>query len=548
MDLQTLATGGFFLVILVSAVLTAPLSIFLLWLYRRAVLKGMNVAMGAAEPSAPPSGQAPPGIPLRIAAVTRALGPPAAQSSSALDREATRSLRRLALAYTVAGLVFAAVFAGVSAAQAGGGFLPIRYLILTVIFSWPIVLALIQLAALGWRDRVGAGVLYLAILAIVGALPWLLDAHWSIVDLIGLWLIINGPATLLLAAFLTRRIRAVGPLVLLFVSAGVTGALLLQSALASNDTALRLLAGTAVMVGLGGRAAFVLVLVSGFAALAILGWGLLRLIGRRYRQKRMSDQSLTLDAMWLLFALAGGAFLASGGWRYFLFGPVAFIMYKVVLWGMFARFVRPVSGAGASPTLLLLRVFSLGSHSLRLFDAFTKVWLRAGPIALIAGPDLVTGIVEPPEFLDFVGGRMSRRFVQGREDLEQRLDDFDARPDPDGRYRVNEFFCRADTWQMTMQQLAARSDAVLMDLRSFSPTNQGCLFELGQLLAIVPLPQVLLIMDRTTETRLIAAWPTRSCGCSRRTAQEPAQRRGRCSTCSLLNPASCHGVPHRRDR
>ena len=103
----------------------------------------------------------------------------------------------------------------------------------------------------------------------------------------------------------------------------------------------------------------------------------------------------------------------------------------------------------------------------------------------------MTGIVEPPEILDFVGGRMSRRFVRGKDDLEQRLTELDTLPDPDGRYRVNEFFCRADTWQMTMRQLAARSDAVLMDLRCFSPSNQGCLYELGQLVNIVPLSRVL---------------------------------------------------------
>ena len=75
----------------------------------------------------------------------------------------------------------------------------------------------------------------------------------------------------------------------------------------------------------------------------------------------------------------------------------------------------------------------------------------------------------------------------------------DDRPDPDGRYRVNEFFCRADTWQMTMRRLAAASDVVLMDLRSFAQSNQGCRYEIGQLLAGVPLARVLLLVDATTD-------------------------------------------------
>ena len=72
-------------------------------------------------------------------------------------------------------------------------------------------------------------------------------------------------------------------------------------------------------------------------------------------------------------------------------------------------------------------------------------------------------------------------------------------PDPDGRFRVNEFFCRADTWQGAMARLAAEADSVLMDLRSFSPSNQGCIFELQQLLKTVPLDRVVFLIDDTTD-------------------------------------------------
>ena len=156
-------------------------------------------------------------------------------------------------------------------------------------------------------------------------------------------------------------------------------------------------------------------------------------------------------------------------------------------------------------------MFALGSRSERLFDGLKKRWLRTGSIGMIAGPDLVTSTVEPHEFLDFVGGRLSRRFIESEADMRQRLDRRDLRPDPDGRYRVNEFFCRQDTWQMTMRRLAADSDVVLMDLRSFSPGNQGCLWELQQLLNGTPLERVLFVVDETTdqtflEDQLQALW------------------------------------------
>ena len=83
--------------------------------------------------------------------------------------------------------------------------------------------------------------------------------------------------------------------------------------------------------------------------------------------------------------------------------------------------------------------------------------------------------------------------------MERRVAAFDSRSAPDGRYRIHELFCRADTWQMAMQRLATLSDAVLMDLRSFSPGNQGCRFEMARLLDSVDLRRVLLLVDRSTD-------------------------------------------------
>jgi len=102
-----------------------------------------------------------------------------------------------------------------------------------------------------------------------------------------------------------------------------------------------------------------------------------------------------------------------------------------------------------------------------------------------------------------MGGRLSRQFVRSDADLEQRLLAMERGPDPDGRYRVNEFFCYADTWQRTMRALVTGADAVLMDLRSFSPANHGCIFELEQLLAGVALDRVIFLLDDTTDRTLL---------------------------------------------
>jgi hypothetical protein len=50
-----------------------------------------------------------------------------------------------------------------------------------------------------------------------------------------------------------------------------------------------------------------------------------------------------------------------------------------------------------------------------------------------------------------------------------------------------------------MRRLAGASAIVLMDLRSFSRTNQGCVYELGELLSAVALDRVLFVVDASTD-------------------------------------------------
>ena len=86
----------------------------------------------------------------------------------------------------------------------------------------------------------------------------------------------------------------------------------------------------------------------------------------------------------------------------------------------------------------------------------------------------------------------------------QRLRERDTRPDRDLRLRVNDFFCYDDTWKMVLSRLVHESDAVLMDLRGFSRRNAGCVFELHELVRLVPLDRVVFVVDRRTDETLLA--------------------------------------------
>ena len=272
--------------------------------------------------------------------------------------------------------------------------------------------------------------------------------------------------------------------------------------MAADEAVLQAVTGLAFGLGLGGTSTFYGVMLLGILLAGLACWPLLRWLGRRYQALAFSELSLSVDALFIIFAVAQSIGMVFSGAWWLLSGLVALAAARLT-----ASLLWRLRGAPTTPPqrLLLLRVFALGARSERLFDRLRRHWQPLGPIAMIAGPDLVTSTIEPHEFLDFMSGDLARQFVSGPADLQRRLAALDLRAAPDGRHRIDELFCRADTWQMSMQRLASASDAVLMDLRSFSPTNQGCRFEIGRLLDAVDLRRVLLLVDHSTDQRHLQA-------------------------------------------
>lgn len=499
MNVTVALTGMLPAIIIVAAVLTMPVSIFLLWLYRRAVVRAMRAQAGIVPPpvastavSPRPLSGSPPT--LTIIDSTSNLGD--TSEGSAAYGQAVQSLKRTALVYAMGGLVFALILALAWITAAGKGFSVVRFLLLLSYYSWPIVLVVTLLIP---SARSVIIPVYFTIALIISVVALIRNPDLTVAQLVYLWFFANGLGTVLLLAFLNRRVRAVGPLVLAFMVAAITGAVIIVSAVGDSQSILRGVAAIGSMLGLGAKTIFVLLHLIGFVLFGVLGWVLLHWLGRRYQEKRMSDQSISFDALWLLFGVVQSFTLVFEGWAWIFTGLVAFVAYKLVLRVGFAAFLSERGDRAKRKLLLILRVFSLSHRSKRLFDIISNVWLRSGSISLIAGPDLVTSTVEPHEFLNFLGGLLSRQFVQGEADLAQRVSHMDTQPDPDGRYRVNEFFCCSDTWQMTMRRLVDKSDAVLMDLRSFSKSNQGCIYELRQLFNSIALHRVILVIDDSTD-------------------------------------------------
>jgi hypothetical protein len=243
---------------------------------------------------------------------------------------------------------------------------------------------------------------------------------------------------------------------------------------------------------------------------AVAWLGLLK-IAARYRRRQLSDQTFLIDALWLSVSLTVSAYLMGHpGTFVFLLGLAPFALYKVT-----ARCGLAGVGAQARATrnarLLFLRVFGSPARAERLFDLLAARWRYAGSVQLISSTDLARTQFEPDELLDFLSGQLASAFINSERDLRQRLAGLAGGPDADGRYRVNEFFCRADTWQYSVTALMADADLIVMDLRGFMRTSRGCIFELGVILERVPLSRVVLVVDSTTDLpflreTLLALW------------------------------------------
>jgi hypothetical protein len=498
-DLAAALTGALHGALVVAVPLSFFFSLLLLWLYLRAVKKRMAPHAIKAHSSRFAinlrSGDAPPSQ-LEVVTIEDSAKPNAAAAE--LNNQWRFGPWNAAAVYSAAGVGCAAVLGAAFISASGSNFSVLKLVVFTVYCGWPIVLTLSLVAPITRQGWLLAAAVYLIILSALVAIELSISEKFTMTQAIQLWILTNLPGTLIALASLTRRVRAVGPMVMGFTLVVVAG-WTVSYALIGTGTLFRRLMLFGLSIGLKGLAPYYAIGVVGVLVLSLGGWMLLRALGVLYRRHWISDQAIIIDSIWFAFFITTGMLLAAGGLWWFAATLAAFAIYKLIVLLGFALSHRKFASRAFDPKLLLLRVFSLGRRSERLFDTFSKSWGYVGSIRLIAGPDLATTTVQPPDFLDFLSGNLGRRFISGPEALSRRLAETEPRRDFDGRYRVAEFLCGDDTWKMALQRLARDSDAVLMDLRSFSRRNNGCIFEIHELLNVMPLDRVVFVIDATTE-------------------------------------------------
>ena len=466
-------------------------AILLAW-YRRAVTHGMR-ATPVATVTAP------------------AVAAPSATEAAGAAPGLARVRLRLVVVYGLAGMLAAAVLAKLFLIGLGEPPRAIQVFGVWYVYCWPLVPTYAALLALSRRATIWVTLGYVAL----GAAVLLV---WSLVSLVamperestplqnvlsyfGFLGLEAAPPFLIILALGSRRLRAVSSLLLAGLLVFSFGNLAVTQGLGLGLDAPLLVA----LVERLGAVPYVVVwfmlaaLPIGYLCWRVLGW-----LSRAYERKAFSDVQLLVDSWWLIavffvmISLAGtfgwgalAALLAFAGYR-------AAVALGLWLWPTGAR-------AASGSRLLLLRVFGFQRRTERLFDTIAQQWRLSGSVKLIAAADLAARVIDPGDIIAFMGGHLRDQFVAGEADIGRHLARADETPDPDGRFRISEFFCHDTTWQPMLTALLARSDAVLFDLRGFSPDNSGCRFELGELARTGRLARTVLVVDGTTDRAFLDA-------------------------------------------
>lgn len=475
-DLQV----SLYIALIVALVLTWPTGALIHRRYRSAVRRMMR--SGSPAPAPPPAPAVPPlrPAPLRVEVVD---APPPAAAHVAL--RAREGRLRWAAAGAGAGVCHAVATTAYVASAEGFASAP-QLLILFYVSLWPVVF--ITTRMLSGRGVVLAGVAaaYLAAGQLLG--PQGASAAYA-------YLLTAGLATVLLLAVSNRRLGGIGPLVF--------------GALAA--------AAMAALLGIRGVGGLLIeqpgvwpVLVTGLAGLgmaAVAAGAVLAVIARRYEAGRTSGDRLVLDAQWLVLTAAQAGLGMSTDWVRGLgaAGAVAWFAVGLLPFAVFlaARAALTALPRRHAPTpgvpMLLLRTFGARRRSERLMEELGAEWRFVGSIEMIAGEDLASANLEPHELMDFITGRLGGRFVNAVEQAPAFVARMDRERDADGRYRVNELFCRDDTWKAALQAVLAHPRPVLLDLRGFTEHNHGCVYEMSYLANHLPLRNLVLVVDETTQ-------------------------------------------------
>jgi hypothetical protein len=230
-----------------------------------------------------------------------------------------------------------------------------------------------------------------------------------------------------------------------------------------------------------------------------MGFQSVGLLSRMVEHGWISDLSmvsligLALMAIGIIFGTVGETADSYSTWITLL--PLPWVALSV---GVYLLVLGRRDNAPARP-LLLLRVFSRDKKQQALLEQVQARWRYLGPVNLAGGPDLVDANIDPYECSMFLSSRLHDLYLPQALSREHLASRFDAQPDREGRYRVNEMFNFNTAWRENVEQLILMSPTILLDLRGLTAEREGTSFEVGLLAKHALLGRVVAFGDEQTD-------------------------------------------------
>ncbi len=490
--------GAVAAILILAFVLTLPIGIFIISLYKKALIRGMSYSslrFGQEKyiPKVQNSGTSQP-IEIRVHDLA-SMSLPTSKIYSRINAQ----LRNHWFQYGLMSLVFAVVHAFCWLVGMNE-FSFYRFLYATLLFS-PVILPVSYLFLVrGRKQFVMLTVIFLVayLLSFYLIMQQSMTEDISFIAFVTPLVLFNFPAIVLIGLLRMRFIKPVGLFIYSFFVICAAGPMLMIYALSIRPDIFEWVGYLFIDAGFSASNTLLIWHILSFAAMFILGWVIISRVRVLYVKKYINDLQLNADAMFIIFNIVYSLFISFGSITYALMSLLAFPICKLTGNLLFVLF-RKDQAPGRAPRMLLLRVFALADDSRNLFERLLRHWRYGGSVQMISGPDLATSTVEPHELLSFVSGKLKESFCDSEDDILSKTQEFDNLPDLDSTYRVNEFFCRDNNWKIVVNQLIKKTDVVLMDLRSFSARFQGCRYEIETLVDTWNLEKTVFIVDHRTD-------------------------------------------------
>jgi hypothetical protein len=146
--------------------------------------------------------------------------------------------------------------------------------------------------------------------------------------------------------------------------------------------------------------------------------------------------------------------------------------------------------------LLFLWVFGSYAVGNSLLQGLGVLWGMFGSMQVLRGRGYMGSL---NELVPAALGRKQAQLVETPEQLQAQIKTWKLAPHWMGRYYTNSLICHDQVWELALHTVLADTDVVVMNLGGFSSENEGCIYELGQLIDRLPTQRFLLLVDQTTD-------------------------------------------------